>query len=377
MPGPLTPDGALPASPAAPPPQPLTCGDEPQRRRSEKWALLFAALVLLVGAAFGAGGFLLEQATSNWRPQIARTQSGWHITEVRQLGFSGLALCGEHIAWQDGASILLLDLASGEPKLLGPGAMARATWPPAVSARYVVWFEGTRGGASSANTWTYDTATRRRRQVATVGDVLSLPSVSGARAVWCTAQRGKMRIVGVDLTTDKDLLVASEYGQPVIDGALVAWARSTGGGPSSFVLVDVTQGRSWTVIPSGLGGAAELTGFDLSGRTLVWGQLDPRTGVGRIVAQNVDTGAASVVAESTVGATAPSVDGGAVVWAERTPDAAAYRVMGRRLGGGPSFQIARVGGKVLTALISGDTVAWLVDNGGRSPTWIETMRIPR
>jgi hypothetical protein len=33
----------------------------------------------------------LERATSNWRPQIVRTQTGWHITEVRMLGFNGLA----------------------------------------------------------------------------------------------------------------------------------------------------------------------------------------------------------------------------------------------------------------------------------------------
>lgn len=52
------------------------------------------------------------------------------------------------------------------------------------------------------------------------------------------------RIVGVDLTNDKGLAVASEYGRPVIDGALVAWARSTGGDSSSFVLAHVTQGRS-------------------------------------------------------------------------------------------------------------------------------------
>jgi hypothetical protein len=37
------------------------------------------------------------------------------------------------------------------------------------------------------------------------------------------------RIVGVDPTNDKGLAVASEYGRPMIDGTLVAWARSTRG----------------------------------------------------------------------------------------------------------------------------------------------------
>ena len=366
-----------PASPGAPPARPLTRGVAPERRRSEKRALLFAALVLLAGAALGAGGFLLEQTTSNWRPQIVRTQTGWRITEVRMLGFDGLALCDERIAWQDGASILLLDLRSGKARLLGPGNEARATWQPAISERYVVWFEGAREGASSADAWTYDVATRRRRHIATLDDVLSFPSVSGTRTVWCTTRDAESRIVGVDLTSDKGLAVASEYGQPVIDGSLAAWARASGGGPSSFVLADVTQGRSWAVIPSGLGGAADLTGFDLSGRTLVWGQQDAQTAVGRIVVQNVDTGAANVVAEGTRTATAPSIAGDTVVWAEQTPDAAAYRVMGRRLRGGPSFQIARVDGRVQSALVSGGIVAWLVDNGDRSHTWIETARIPR
>ena len=339
--------------------------------------MLYAALVLLAGAAFGAGGFFLEQATANWRPRIVRTESGWRVSEVRQLGIGGLALCGDRIAWQDGPSILLLDLRSGGPKLLGPGATARATWAPAVSARYVVWFEAARGGASSAEVWTYDTATRRRRRVAGVDDVLSLPSAFGSRAVWCTARNGQSRIVGVDLMSGKDLAVASEYGQPVIDGSLVVWARSTGGGLSSFVVADLTQGRTWTVAPSGFGSAAELTGLDLSGRVLVWGQKVAQTGTGRIVAQSVDTGAASVVAETGAKATAPSVDGDIVVWAEPTPDGAASRVMGRRLSGGPTFDVARVDGTVVTALVSGDTVAWLVDNGDRSPTWIETMRLPR
>lgn len=373
MPEPLTP-GSPPADAGA---RPLTVGAAPRRRRSEGWALLFAALVILAGGALGAGGFLLEQATSNWRPHLARTQTGWRITERRMLGFGGLALCDGRLAWQDGPSIVLFDLRSGAAKLLGPGPLARATWPPAVSTRYVVWFEGTLAGSSSAEAWTYDVATRRRRRVAALDAVLSLPSASGTRAIWCTSQGTGSRIAGVDLASDKSLVVAPEYGQPVIDGALVTWARLTGGRPSAFVLADVTQGRSWSIVPSTLGGAADLTGFDLSGRTLVWGQQDVQTAAGRIVAQDVDTGSASVVAASARMATAPSVDGDTVVWAEQTADAAVYRVMGRRLGGGPSFQIARVGGKVVTALVSGDTAAWLVDNGDRSPTWIETARLPR
>lgn len=129
------------------------------------------------------------------------------------------------------------------------------------------------------------------------------------------------RIVGVDPTNDKGRAVASEYGRPMIDGTLVAWARSTRGDPRSFVLADVTQGHSWAVIANGLGGAADLTGFDLSGRARLEtaGRADGREA--RIVAQNVDTGAASIVAEGTQTATArPST---ATLWCgasrRRTP----------------------------------------------------------
>lgn len=93
-----------------------------------------------------------------------------------------------HRLAQDGASILLLDLRSGKAKPLRLGDKAQATWQPAVSERYVVWFEGARIGAPSADAWTYDVATRRRRQIVTLDDVLSFPSVFGARTVWCTAR---------------------------------------------------------------------------------------------------------------------------------------------------------------------------------------------
>ena len=115
MPEPLTPAGATPDSqaapePARPPAQPLEHGAGAAPHRAEKWAPLVAALVLLAGAVVGAGGFLLEQATSNWRPHAVRTQTGWRITETRMLRFGGLALCDQRLAWQDGSSILLFDL---------------------------------------------------------------------------------------------------------------------------------------------------------------------------------------------------------------------------------------------------------------------------
>ncbi|MCX6373376.1 MAG: hypothetical protein NTX16_09915, partial [Actinobacteria bacterium] len=123
---------------------------------------------------------------------------------------------------------------------------------------------------------------------------------------------------------------------------------------------------------------AHVLGYDLSGRTLVWGQIDPASGRGRVVAQNVDDGVASVVAEVTDGAaltSAPAIDGALVVWAETDATAGGSRVMGRRLGGGPSFLVRDVDGRVLSTAAAGDTVAWLAQLG--QTTFIETAQAPR
>jgi hypothetical protein len=401
VPEPLTGEGDTPATPAGGRPAveagesrspsvpaalprvapPLRSGAGTKPHVSTARALLLTAFVLLAGVALGVGGFFVERGMSTWRPEVTRTASGWRIVQTHRVPFDGMALGGDTLVWVSGPSILLMDLRSGRLKLLGPGPASRTTWDPAVSQRYVVWFEAAATSVGEGSAWVYDSASRRRRQLAGLGDVLSLPSASGSRAAWCTATRGGgPGIVAVDIPTGEQLSVAPEYGQPVIDGDLVTWPTRTGptGMPATWALVDLAKDRRWSMVPTATLSNAHFLGFDLSGRTLVWGETDPASGRGRVVAQNVDDGVGRVVAEVTDGASltsAPSIDGDLVVWAETLATATGSRVMGRRLGGGPPFIVRDVDGRVLSTAAGGDTVAWLARHGQTSS--IETAKVPR
>jgi hypothetical protein len=147
--------------------------------------------------------------------------------------------------------------------------------------------------------------------------------------------------------------------------------------PAAWALVDLAQDRRWSMVPAATLGNARLLGYDLSGRSLVWGETDATGERGRVLAQNVDDGAHSVVAEVTGGATlaaAPSIDGDVVVWAETLAAPTGSRVMGR-LGGGPAFVVHDVDGHVRSVAVDGDTVAWLAQRG--ETTFIETTTVPR
>ena len=343
--------------------------------------MLFTALVLLIGVALGAVGFFVERGTSTWRPEVTRTGSGWRVVQTHQAPLGGLALGGDDLVWGCGPSIVLMDLNSGRLKLLGPGPASQATWDAAASQRYVVWFEAEGTSAGEASAWVYDSSTRRRRQLATLGDVLSLPSASGDRAVWCTTTPGGgPGIVAVNIPTGEQISVATEYGVPVIDGDIVTWPKRMGstGMPAAWALVDLAQGRRWSMVPAATLRNADFLGYDLSGRTLVWGETDSESGLSRVIAQNVDDGGGSIVAEVPGGASlaaAPSIDGDLVVWAETLATPPGSRVMGRRLGGGPTFLIGDVDGRVLSTAASGGTVAWLAQQG--QTTFIETAKVPR
>jgi len=360
---------------------PLGWGAEAKPHVSETRALLLTALVLLAGVALGAAGFFVERAMSTWRPAVTRTSSGWRVVQTHHEALGAMVLGGKDLVWASGPSIVFMDVRSGRLKLLGPGPTARATWDPAVSQRYVVWFEAAATSGNEASAWVYDSATRRRRRLATLGAVLSLPSASGSRATWCTTTAaGGPGIVTLDILTGKQSSVATEYGAPVIDGDLVTWPTQTGstGMPAAWALVDLAQDRRWSMVPGATLDHADFLGYDLSGRTLVWGETDPASGRGRVVAQNVDDGVSTVVAEMTdrsTLATAPSIDGGLVVWAETLAGAAGSRIKGRRLGGGPSFVVRNVDGLTLSTAADGDMVAWLAQRG--QTTFIETTRAPR
>ena len=143
MPVPLT---AGAASPAPAPAAPLTPGAAPARPHSWVRALLVSGLILLVGAALGAAGFVFEQARATWRPQVAPANNGWHISTSHGLQLGGSALGGDHLAWEAGPFTLLTDLRSGGSRLLGAAATAGSASAPSLADRFVVWLEAPASG---------------------------------------------------------------------------------------------------------------------------------------------------------------------------------------------------------------------------------------
>jgi len=332
---------------------------------------LLSLIVLLAGAALGGIGYHVERTYAVQPPTVTETADGWRISSRHGRLFSGLALSGPRLLWQNGPSIEYFDLASGRLRLLGPGAGMRVTWAPAVGERYATWFEAERDGSLAATAVAYDTVSGRRWKVADVGSVYSYPALSGETAVWCSATEiARPRIGGVRIATGTTFDVADGYGTPVVSDGLVVWAQGASG---PFTARELSGGETWPVVPSGASG--ELTSLALSGRVLAWGQLAPAGQTGAVAATSVDSGETRVFATGVTGLAGPAFDGATVVWAERGTSAAHYRVMGRRLSGGQAFEVASVSGTVVEVAVSDRTVAWIAHAGGSYR--VETTELPR
>jgi hypothetical protein len=367
-------DGA-PASPIAPPAAPAMAaapaegdGSRPPRRPSWLRAAIISLVIILAGGALGAAGYRLERTYSVQPSAIEKTTDGWTITGQPGRVFSGVALNGPRLIWQDGASIEYVQLGEGTIRLLGPGPGMRTTWDPAVGERYAIWFEAERQESLAAQAVTYDTQSGRRWTLGDVGSVYSNPAISGDLAVWCSASRfGDPAIWGARIFGEWGLPITSQRGAPVVAGGLVAWAHSWTG---PFSAEDIASGTSWAVTADLTGD--RLTSIALAERTLVWGQGSDTPGTGVVAAVSVDGGGTMKLATGLTGLAGPAYDGKTVVWGEKT--AAGSRIMGRRLGGA-AFLIATVDGEVKEVAVSGDGVAWIVSSGGASS--IVTSRLAR
>jgi hypothetical protein len=112
--------------------------------------------------------------------------------------------------------------------------------------------------------------------------------------------------------------------------------------------------------------------IDLSGTSLVW-RLQTGGGSGEILMRDLTGGTTQPVA-SGPGLSGGSIDGDRVVWSQ--PAGGGTSVMCRRLSGGSPFVAATVdAGEVTDVLVSGDTVAWIVQGGQNGFTGIETARL--
>ena len=219
----------------------------------------------------------------------------------------------------------------------------------------------------------------RRWTVAEVGSVYSYPAISGDVAVWCSAQAlASPAVSGVRIGGGETFPVADGYGAPVVSGGLVVWATSERG---PFSARELSGGGSWPV--AARLSRDPLTAIALAGRTLVWGQASDQEASGVVAAAGVDGGDTRTLAAGVTGLAGPSFDGTTVVWAEEDAAAGAasppgskrYRVMGRRLDGGPAFVVAEVEGSVTEVAVSGSTAAWIVSAGGSQS--IVTRELPR
>jgi len=335
------------------------------------WArtLVAAAVVLAVGASVGALSFFVERALWLHPPVTTRSADGWRVESRHGRRFSGLALCGERLIWQNGPSIELLDLAAGKLRLLGPGPGMRATWAPAIGERYAVWFEAVSGKASTADVIAYDSVVGRRWKVAEIGEVYSLPSLSGTTAVWCSANGSATAVSGVDIVTGERLAIADGYGSPHISQELVVWSAHDAW---PLTARDLTSNRTWSVVPAAAGG--RFAQIVLAQRVLAWGQPAVGGSATSVMKAGVGGGTTQVVAAAVAGLEGPAFDGTTVAWAQDGPAGAGGVVMARR-GESPAFVVATRSTPILEVVVSGSTVAWLTQQGDVSV--IETGELPR
>jgi hypothetical protein len=364
------PPAVAPAPPAIVPVAAHGAEERPPRRPSWLRAAIWSLVILAAGVALGGAGYRFERAYLVRPPAIQRTAGGLTISAVPGRELTGLGLAGTHLIWQDGASIEYVRTTGGGARLLGPGAGMQATWDPAISDRFAVWFEAERQASVAARLVVYDTVSGRRQTLADVGSVRSYPAMSGDLAVWCSAVRlGQPEILGARVGSAGPLItIAAGDGAPVVSDGLVVWAKSWTG---PFIAKEVAGGAEWPVDASLTAG--KLSGIALSGRTLVWGQESKDTGSGVVSLVDVDRGGQQTLASGVSGLAGPSWDGTTAVWAEG--DGTASHIMARRPGSGDAFVVAATSGEVTEVAVSGSSVAWIEKTGG---TWRIVVRsLPR
>jgi len=361
-------------------PEPLTLGAAPERAHSLGRALLISALILLAGAILGAAGFVFEQSRATWRPQVTATNEGWHISTSHGLQLGGSALGGDHLAWEAGPFTLLTDLRSGKSRLLGAAATAGSTSAPSMSNRFVVWLEAPASDARDAVAWVYEVSRGRRTRLDVQG-ISQSPAVSGTTAVWeaSAGRAGTPQIRGADLVTGRrfSLGTSGGSGELIISGTLVAWAtaRPDPAAPPVITVVDLADGRRWSIAPYAEGQQGSLLGIALAGRTLVWARATPAAQLDQIIAYDLDTAAVRVIAQAA-DLVPPAADGDLIVWAQPSSEGDT-QITGVRLSGGASFPITSVpGGSVRSVLVSGKTVAWHVAGALLFDTYLQTKRLP-
>lgn len=350
----------------------------PPRGRPRLRALLASLLVVLAGAALGAGGYAFEQAHSVWRPHVTPTNDGWRLTTSHGLRLSGAALSGDHIAWDAGPFTLLTDLSSGRTRLLGAAAFAGQASLPEASSAYVTWLEVPPGSSGVLIPWVFELASGRRWRMTGLQGVTRTPVVAGADAVWLAALGPGLgqvvRAAEIGGTRRSAIAQTDNAGALIADGPLVAWMSVRPAAPPVITVASTTGPLTRQIAPFAEGSTEQLVGFALAGRYLVWARTEWPDQAGQVLAFDVDTGATRVLAQAAgIGTVAAGDDLAAWTQADQK---SSTDVMGRRISGGPAFLVARVtDGRVARVYAAGDTVAWLVDGRPLFDTYLQTSRV--
>jgi hypothetical protein len=363
-PAPASPLKRAPAAPSAP--------RHPWRR-----AVILALLVLVVGASLGAAGFAAEQRAFVWRPDVtALSGGGWRVTGSEGLRPAAPAVAADRVAWSQGGHTCLMDLASGDTKVIGAASRETESWSPALDGRTVVWLESSNTGDEPALLWVYDIG-RHRRVAHQVGVGAAAPVVAGDLVVWPDVSRsGVQQIAALDLKTGgRSVIVEGNEILPTVvagDDAF-GWLVQPGGGRSPWVVVrDLRTMKDATVRLAADGSGLTVTDIHMGGRTLLWA-LQSSTAT-RLVAFDLDTRATTVVAQGTV-VQSPATDGTVVVWAARDDSSGSCIVRGRRLGDGAAgaeFEVGRPKTWPTSLAVGGQWVAWSFDDGSWS--YLETVK---
>jgi hypothetical protein len=352
------------------------------RRWLDVRALVLALVALCAGGALGAAAFALEQARADWRPHVTRTATGWRIRQPH-VQMNTPALAGRHLAWQAGPDTIVMDLSSGDTRLIGAGHDSQSVFPPVVSRDAVAWAETTGSSSQTTSVYSYDFSSGRRRHRQTPS-LWTGPVLVGATAYWAAdwgdTDANGAAVVGCDLRTGhrRTLATLTHYaGFLAADDSFVVWSRQDAPlAPFTLTVMDVTNGDQNQIALPGQTSGATFDAPVIANHTLVWLRIDTQSRIDTITAYDLRTFAYTLVASGR-GLSPPGFDGTTVVWSQPAPDGQSQLIMGLRLSTGAAFQIAQVDGAVQSAIVSGGTVAWWIDGGDAGASWIETARLPR
>jgi hypothetical protein len=361
------PVGPTPAPPLVRAPAAPSASRHPWRR-----AVLLALLVLVAGAGLGAAGFAAEQRLLVWRPVVTELSGGgWRVTGSAGLRPAVPSIAAGRVAWNQGSYTCLMDLASGDTKVIGAAARGSALWSPALDERTVVWLESPNNGAEDeTRLWIYDIE-RGRRVDYRLGGGAEAPVVAGDLVVWPDVSRsGVPEIAALDLKTGGRSVIAEGnaiFPTVVAGEDAFCWLVQPSESRSQSVVVRDLRTTTDTTVPLAADGSGlTVTDIHMGGRTLLWALQSSTTT--RVVTFDLDTHATKVVVQGTI-VQSPATDGTVVVWAARDASSGSCIVRGRRLDDGAAgveFEVGRPATWPTSLAVDGEWVAWSFDDGSWS-----------